>query len=61
MRRRVKNGSETMTRTISEEETETLLYWLISTQCDINEATRARTFQVAIERARQWLWKRGER
>jgi len=50
-----------MTRTISEEEAELLLYWIVSTKCDINQDTRARTFQVAIERARQWLWKRGER
>jgi hypothetical protein len=50
-----------MTRTISEEETETLLYWILGTKFDINEETRAKTFRLALDRARQWLWKKGER
>jgi hypothetical protein len=32
---------ETVTRTISEEETEILLYWILGTKFDINEETRA--------------------
>jgi hypothetical protein len=46
---------ESMTRTISEEETETLLYWMLGTKFDIKEPSRAATFRVALDRARQWL------
>ena len=50
-----------MTRTISEEETELLLYWILGSKLDMNEETRAKTFRVALDRARQWLSRKGDR